>query len=507
MQISKYFLLFFLIIQLVFGFFHQSNAKNYYISPQGADSNNGLSPSTAFKNIQNATNIVVAGDSVLVLDGYYTGFDHRDKNSGTIDKLIVYPAMGKRLWIPSGYNRTNGINIENNNHIKIIGFKIRGMLKEGIRAVLANNISIQFNECDSCFRGIFTGYTDDILVEHNICTRSHGEHGIYISNNSDRVTIRFNMSSYNKASGIQINPDESSGFPGFSEDVICTNNIVFENKKAAGLNFQGLNRALIANNLIYNNHEGSGITLFHGDASKGCSDVKIFNNTIFVPVDGRWCIHIVDDAKNIQMINNILINLHPWKGAIALDKGVYIQEKIISNYNLVSDKFCDESDGCSKNLKFWQSLGYDLNSILAPIDLNTVFKNVSLLDFDLQENSSAINSGSSSVSDVIKDDLIGTSRPQWMDYDIGCYEKKIGTNSKFEYAKRNNYTTIFGVSNHKDLSFLEDKELSLFDMSGKCIFSKFSSNTITSIPSGWYLLIPSSKHTDNKNKPMVIFIQ
>ncbi|HRG33032.1 MAG: right-handed parallel beta-helix repeat-containing protein [Saprospiraceae bacterium] len=483
-------------------FLQTSNSRNYYISPLGADSNNGLTPNTAFKTIQTATNIVRAGDSVLVLDGYYSGFDHRDKNSGSQGNPIVYLALGKKVWITSGFYRNNGINIENNDFVHIIGFKIHGMLKEGIRAVLANNIKILNNECDSCFRGIFTGYTDDITIEHNICTRSHGEHGIYVSNNSDRVLIRYNSSSYNKASGIQINPDVSSGTPGYSEDIICTHNIVFENRKAAGLNFQGLNRALIANNLIYNNHEGSGITLFHGDASKGCSDVKIFNNTIFVPVDGRWCIHIVDDSKNILINNNILINLHPWKGAIALDKGIYSQEKILSDYNLVSDKFCEESDGCSKNLKFWQSLGNDIHSILVPSDLNTVFKNINQQNFELQEMSPAINSGSSLVYNDVKDDLIGNARPQWQDFDIGCYEKKIGTLTKFE--KKNKYSSLLSELLRTDLDGLE---FSLFDFSGKCVASNLSVALISNFPSGWYTLIPNLNNGEKRVKPMIILIQ
>lgn len=486
-------------------FLQTSSSRNYYISPLGADSNNGLTPNTAFKTIQIATNIVRGGDSVLVLDGYYSGFDHRDKNSGTQGNPIVYFALGKKVWITSGFYRNNGINIENNDFVHIIGFKIHGMLKEGIRAVLANNIKILNNECDSCFRGIFTGYTDDITIEHNICTRSHGEHGIYVSNNSDRVLIRYNSSSYNKASGIQINPDVSSGTPGYSEDIICTHNIVFENRKAAGLNFQGLDRALIANNLIYNNHEGSGITLFHGDASKGCSDVKIFNNTILVPVDGRWCIHIVDDAKNILITNNILVNLHPWKGAIALDKGIYLQEKILSDYNLVSDKFCEESDGCSKNLKFWQSLGNDTHSILVPSDLNTVFKNINQQNFELQEMSLAINSGSSSVYNDVKDDLIGNARPQWQDFDIGCYEKKIGTHTKFE--KKNKYSTILSELMRTDLDFLDGLEFSLFDFSGKCVASNLSVALIPHFPTGWYTLIPTSNYGEKRVKPKIVFIQ
>ncbi len=49
----------------------------YYVSENGNNSNNGLTPQTAFATLQYAADLVSAGDSVLVLQGNYVGFDIR----------------------------------------------------------------------------------------------------------------------------------------------------------------------------------------------------------------------------------------------------------------------------------------------------------------------------------------------------------------------------------------------------------------------------------------------
>lgn len=413
-------------------------ATTYHVKNGGSDSNNGLNFANAFLTLQKASNIVKAGDTVLVYNGNYAGFNHNGKASGTSSNPIVFKANGNDVWIKQGSNIGDGINVENADWIEIHGFKVKvpnntGIAggEEGIRAVNANHITIKNNFCDSCFRGILTGYTDHVTIENNTCTRSYGEHGIYVSNNSDFVALRFNSCSYNKASGMQINPDLSSGAPGLSKHILVSNNIVFENKGAAGFNFQGIDSVLIMNNLIYNNHNASGITLYHGDAAVGCSNVKFYNNTIIVPSDGRCGIHIIDDANNIDIKNNIIINLHAWKGAIVLQKGSYSQTNIKSDYNVVSNKFCEIDDACSKPLSTWQGLGYDLNSILAPTNLTSLFVNPTINNYHIIKGSVAVDSGTSAVSADVTKDLDLINRPINNSYDIGCYE----------YAKVNKFLT------------------------------------------------------------------
>ncbi|MHC4193992.1 MAG: right-handed parallel beta-helix repeat-containing protein, partial [Planctomycetota bacterium] len=50
----------------------------YYVAVDGNDSNNGLTPETAFATIQKGINTAVNGDTVIVLPGTYTGPGNRD---------------------------------------------------------------------------------------------------------------------------------------------------------------------------------------------------------------------------------------------------------------------------------------------------------------------------------------------------------------------------------------------------------------------------------------------
>ena len=46
-------------------------AKNYYVSPQGKDKNNGLSKSKAFASLAQAQALVAPGDTVFIMPGTY----------------------------------------------------------------------------------------------------------------------------------------------------------------------------------------------------------------------------------------------------------------------------------------------------------------------------------------------------------------------------------------------------------------------------------------------------
>jgi hypothetical protein len=430
-----------------------AHSTNYYVKSTGSDSNNGLSFATAFKTIQTATNKVKAGDSILVYDGFYKGFDHFYKNSGSAGHEIVYYAMGNDVVINQSCGRGyDGLNIEGNDFIQVIGFKVFGISdpvgtgEDGIRAVLANHITIRNCIVDSCYRGIFTGYTDDFLAENNICKRSFGEHGIYVSNNSDRVIIRNNLCFNNKAAGIQLNPDLSSGAPGISVDVKIYNNICYNNR--IGLNLQGIYYSEIYNNLIYNNGSGgggNGMTFFWGDAATGCNDVKVYNNTVIVPATSQWAILAID-SDSLFVENNVLLSFSN-KGSLDIEAGC---TNYYSDYNLLNDKITLDQGSSYINFSSWQLMGHDTHSKLVK-DNASVFKDLAGNDYHLSAASLAFNNGTSDVSNLVKYDLDSISRPQDGIYDIGCYEKQ----------------GISGLQNH-----VQDKTYRYIDLGSKFSFSK-----------------------------------
>ena len=59
--------------------FSPLSAFTYYVSNTGSNANSGLSPAQAFLTIQKGADVAVAGDTVLVANGTYAGFDFRNK--------------------------------------------------------------------------------------------------------------------------------------------------------------------------------------------------------------------------------------------------------------------------------------------------------------------------------------------------------------------------------------------------------------------------------------------
>ena len=414
-------------ISLIFLFFiflfsvTSIQATNYFVSNSGSNSNNGLTSATSFLTLQHASDQTVAGDTVFVANGTYVGFDHRNTN-GTMANPIVFKALGNNVLInASGPIRDDGINIENADFIVIDGFITNNMIGtgNGIRIVLSDNCVVRNCRCDNnAERGIFTAFTDDILIEYNVCTNSLDEHGIYVSNSSDRPIIRYNECYGNNNIGIHMNGDASAGGDGIISDALVYGNILHDNKLAAGINMDGLENPTIYNNLIYNNHNAQGIALFQGNGAIVTSGAKIFNNTIIVPSDGRWGI-LVRDGANVgtQIYNNIIINQHAWRGCIAVESTA----SFTSDYNILNDKMSASGDGSTITLAAWQALGLDAHSILAGT-LASLFVDSAANDYHLLSSSQATNAGTNLVNAIVSDDLEGTPRPLQTGYDIGAYE-------------------------------------------------------------------------------------
>ncbi|MBK8956331.1 MAG: hypothetical protein IPM34_12365 [Saprospiraceae bacterium] len=470
-------------------------AVNYHVQPNGNDANNGLSFTTAFKTIQTATNKVAAGDTVFVYNGFYKGFDHFYKNSGSEGHEIVYYAQENQVVINQSCGRGyDGLNIEGSHYIQVIGFKVQriadpnGSGEDGIRAVLANHITISHCEVDSCYRGIFTGYTDDFLAEFNICKRSYGEHGIYVSNNSDRVVIRYNQCFENaRAAGIQLNPDLSSGSPGISTDVKIYNNICYGNR--IGLNLQGIYYSEVYNNLIYNNGSGgggNGITFFLGDAATGCNDVKVYNNTVIVPSASQWCILAIE-SDSLFVKNNILLSFSA-KGCLDIESSC---TNYFGDYNLLNDKMTVNQGSSYINFAIWKAMGNDLNSIVIN-DNASVFKNVTGGDYNLSDNSPAIDAGSSEVAGLVVEDIIHTKRPQAGKFDIGCYEKIATTFARDEVEKMNLKVSDLGdILSFENLT--EDQQVMLFNTEGNVLSKGNKVNKRLLLPGMYFYFVFDTK--------------
>jgi parallel beta-helix repeat protein len=405
-------------------------SETYYVLSSGNNSNNGLTPQTAFATLQYAADLVSAGDSVLVLNGNYVGFDIR--TDGNQNNPIVFQAIESNVVIDERNSVTpDGINIENADWIVIDGFEVKDQPRAGIRIVLSDFVMISNNNCHNNFRwGIFTGFTNDITIENNSCAYSEDEHGIYVSNSSDRPIIRNNHSFNNNSCGIHMNGDISQGGDGIISNAVVEGNILNDNGYGGGsaINMDGVQDSEILNNLIYNNH-ATGIAMYQIDGGDASKNNKVFNNTIIQPTNGRWCIISLDGSTGNTLYNNILINHHSFRGSIAVDAAS--MTGFVSDYNILVNRLSDDDGNSNMTLSQWQSQGYDLHSKIADPE-NQIFVDYSNYNYHLLQNAQAVNVGTDLVLPTVFEDLDDVSRPQGSGFDIGCYEYNSVTNVEEE---------------------------------------------------------------------------
>jgi hypothetical protein len=393
-----------------------ANAADYWVATDGSNGDDGLSPATAWRTLPYAATQVGPGDTVHVLDGSYQGF-YLD-TSGTPVQPITFVAAGDDVRITSNNPTTpDGINLEGASHVVIDGFIVDGRTRAGVRAVLAEHVTVRNCRLGHNGKwGILTGFVDDFVAEGNVAHHSQIEHGIYVSNSADRPIVRNNVVYSNAGNGLHFNGDASLGGDGLIEDALVEGNVIYDNGVEGGsaINMDGGRNGVIRNNLIYGNH-ASGISLYRIDAGGGASGNLVVNNTIIQPADGRWCVNISDGSTGNVVRNNILYSFHSFRGAITIDPAS--RPGFVEDHNAVLGVFSIDGGDSTIDFSEWQDLGYGVASFeTTPAALFVAPGS----DFHLRTDAPAADAGSSAGAPSF--DLEGRPRPFGAGFDIGAYE-------------------------------------------------------------------------------------
>jgi parallel beta-helix repeat protein len=388
----------------------------FYVATTGSDAGSGL-VDAPWQTLQKAANTVQAGDTVIVRAGNYAGFDLW--TGGTASSRIVFDAdPGVTINQPNA-RTADGINLEGADYITIEGFNVVGVPRAGIRSVVNHDAIIRNNNTDQNGEwGIFSGFSDDLLIEDNIASRSVQQHGIYVSNSGDRPVIRNNTIWGNHDAGIHMNGDISQGGDGIITGALVENNVIYDNGTGggSGINADGVQDSTFRNNLIYNEH-ASGISLYRIDGGGSSTGNVIVNNTVLEAPDGRWALNIQVASTGNTVRNNILYNYHPWHGSIDISSDSL--PGFSSDYNVVMDRFTTDDSNSIQTLAQWQTAtGQDAHSIVATP--SQLFVNAAANDFHLSDTSPAIDAGTSQYAPAV--DFEGTPRPSGNGFDIGADE-------------------------------------------------------------------------------------
>jgi Right handed beta helix region len=396
--------------------------RTFYVAANGDDTADG-STTRPWRTLQRAAQDVQPGDLIIARPGRYVGFvlGWDGPQNGTGANPITFRGESGAI-IDTRNNRTaDGINLEGASFIVIEGFTIANggtIIRAGIRSVINRGVVIRSNQVDNVGHwGILTGFSNDLLIENNVTSRSQIEHGIYVSNACINPIVRNNQVWGNAANGIHMNGDLSQGGNGLILNALVEKNVIYDNGRlgGSGINADGVQNSRFLNNLLYNNH-ASGISLYRIDGAAGSINNLIAHNTITMASDARWALNIQNGSTGTTVVNNILHNNHSFRGSI--DISADSLPGLSSNRNVVMERFTVD-DGSVQNLAQWQQqTGQDRDSVVAtPAAL---FVDPTGNDYQLSSNSPARDTGM--IRADVPEDRVGTPRPLGPTSDIGAYE-------------------------------------------------------------------------------------
>jgi parallel beta-helix repeat protein len=393
-----------------------AGGTTYYVDTGGSNTTGNGSAAKPWKTIQHGVDHLNPGDTLLVNSGTYA-------DPVTIEIVasagspVLIKGNGSGVVINGSGDERDAVFITYSRYVTFERFRIQNATRAGLRIDNSDHITVRKSTfANNGTWGLFTDFSDDILIEENNAYGSIEEHGIYVSNSGDRPTLRGNVVHDNNANGIHMNGDLSQGGDGIISNAIVENNVIYNNGEAggSGINMDGVANSVIRNNLLYNNH-ASGISLYQIDGGVCSRYNRVLNNTIINASDGRWAVNIGGaGCTNNKIFNNILYTYHDYRGSITTAASSIAGMQ--SDYNVVMSRFSTNTGDSVMSLTSWRALGYDTHSIIATPGQLFVGNG----DYHLKDGSPAIDVGVT-LADVTRD-LDGNSRPIGARYDIGAYE-------------------------------------------------------------------------------------
>jgi parallel beta-helix repeat protein len=348
--------------------FTPSCATTYYVSSLiGKDSHPGTSEQFPFKTLQKAANIVVAGDTVLVMNGTYTNSDNEPgffqsqilffMRGGTPDawitfmameghqpKLIIQNAFGIRILSTKNFHPDGVLSYIRIKNLTVIGNATELTLCDALRqpkscnqpqgeidwkyngsgisigsedqyaqnGEVTHHIEISNCEVHNCAAaGIGAYYSDWITITgnkvYNNSTRtSFGSSGIHIYNpRNSKITDSGTYRYVIERNEVFNNRIEVPFYDGKEcKGFTDGNGIIIDDSRNTQSNKISYSyNFLIENNLIYENG-GSGISIFHSD------NVTLRNNTTYkncqlTPDSNKRSELLLLQSSNIRIYNNI----------------------------------------------------------------------------------------------------------------------------------------------------------------------------------------------------------
>jgi hypothetical protein len=435
-----------------------SEAKTYYVSTAGSDSNDGLSLDAPFQTIRKAAQTVQPGDTVFVRAGSYNESISM-KNSGTKKEPITFRNYNEEEPVIDGTGKTAeaGVKISSRNYIIFDGFTVQNFTTDDKSAVIGISVEgdskgVEIRNCK--VHDINTTYSSKDLDRnaHGIAVYGTSNdlddpiNGLVLDNNevyncrlgqSEAVVLNGNVSNF-AVTNNKIHDNDNIGidFIGFegtanddkagdakamqdrARNGVCTGNQVWnisstknptyrgEEPCADGIYADGAYNIIIEKNKV----DKCDIGIEAASEHLGCSAVQIIirnnlvtncKNTAGISIGGADATKN-GDARKIQVINNTLYNNRP---------NINISNAN-SSTNIVVNNICFRGTYLEGTI--------GKNNITNNMITNPHFVNTTTWDFNLKPDSPAIDTGV--TADYGNADMAGNDRVKGKAVDYGAFE-------------------------------------------------------------------------------------
>ncbi|MEV0849647.1 right-handed parallel beta-helix repeat-containing protein [Streptomyces sp. NPDC049954] len=405
----------------------------YYVSStKGSDSNDGRSPGSPFKTIQQAADRTLPGDTVFVMNGTYGDVSSEGvvqiTRSGTAGKPITYRPYPGQHPVIAPVTGWNGVLVAGASYITVTGLDVRGpsdrytlaeaeagsvpgkakfntncidLRADKTSGRTPHHVVVSGNHVWDCpGGGIASTGADHLLIEHNT-VHSNAWYSVYANSgisvltpvdvDSDtgyKIIIRDNLVYGNETKVKWSACDCYSDGNGIIVDSTLTGEGT-EGKPYAG-------RSLVENNVSYDNG-GSGIHAYKS------SHVDIVHNTAYLNSQGREIAYPNIGAWNSEDVN-VLDNISvasPGKPTNFIQGNT----DVVYDYNVYWGGTTPQVQGP--------------HDLVADPRLTAPGTEPEKADFRPTASSVAVDSG---VPTRTRTDFAGVPRPQGAGWDRGAYE-------------------------------------------------------------------------------------
>ncbi len=278
--------------------------RSYYVSPSGNDNNTGLSPAYAWKTIQRAASKLQAGDTVFITKGIYKEIVI-PANSGTENKYITYTAYADDTVIIDG--------------------------------ATFSDTYLKYSD-----RGIFDIKSKSYINVVGLTIRNSNGGGIMCRYGSSHINIKNNTIKNCQATGIGVGYSREN-FP-LASNVVVSGNFVDSCSMVSreSISFRSVAKFEIYNNTVQNTPKEA------IDAKSGCSNGKIYKNTISnaglgIYIDAGYPDALYSSQNNIHIYQNIVKN-STTSYAVASEEGCLGKDIWFYN-NIAYDSISKQGNG------------------------------------------------------------------------------------------------------------------------------------------------------------------